>query len=99
MWNREESPRTGRSDNLARASSTGGQDTAPEVVETPAGAKTERMARLGSSVVVKGELTGSEDLIVDGRIEGRIDLPDHALTIGPNANVQADIAARIVTVF
>jgi cytoskeletal protein CcmA (bactofilin family) len=57
------------------------------------------MARLGSSVSVKGDLCGSEDLTVDGRVEGRIELPDHALTIGPNANIQADIAARIVTVF
>ena len=50
-------------------------------------------------MLVKGELSAAEDLTVDGRVEGRIDLPDHELTIGPNANIQADIAARIVTVF
>lgn len=48
---------------------------------------------------MKGELAASEDLRVDGRVEGRIDLPDHALTIGPNANIQADIVAKVVTVF
>ena len=58
-----------------------------------------RLANIGSSVFVKGELTASEDLMVDGRVEGRIDLPDHALTIGPNANIQADIVAKVVTVF
>jgi cytoskeletal protein CcmA (bactofilin family) len=48
---------------------------------------------------MKGDLRASEDLTVEGRLEGRIDLPDHTLTIGPNANVKAHIAARIVTVF
>jgi len=57
------------------------------------------MANLGRLVTVNGELTGSEDLTVDGRVEGSIDLPDHKLTIGPNANVQARIAAKVVTVF
>jgi cytoskeletal protein CcmA (bactofilin family) len=50
-------------------------------------------------VFVKGELTGSEDVTVDGRVEGRIDLPDHALTIGPNGHIQADIVAKVLTVF
>ena len=57
------------------------------------------MANVGSSVFVKGELTGSEDVTVDGRVEGRIDLPDHALTIGPNGHIQADIVAKVLTVF
>jgi cytoskeletal protein CcmA (bactofilin family) len=48
---------------------------------------------------VDGELTGSEDLTVDGRVEGSIDLPDHALTIGPNGTINARIVAKIVTVF
>jgi cytoskeletal protein CcmA (bactofilin family) len=57
------------------------------------------MANLGRLVTVNGELTGSEDLTVDGRVEGSIDLSDHALTIGPNANIHARIAAKVVTVF
>ena len=48
---------------------------------------------------IKGELTGSEDLTLDGRVEGRISLPDHSLTIGPNAHVQADVVAKAVTLF
>lgn len=55
--------------------------------------------QLGRSVVVKGELTGSEDLLVDGRVEGVIDLGEHALTIGPNATISAEISARTVTIF
>ena len=57
------------------------------------------VVNVGSSVFVKGELTGSEDVTVDGRVEGRIDLPDHALTIGPNGHIRADIVAKVLTVF
>jgi cytoskeletal protein CcmA (bactofilin family) len=56
-------------------------------------------AALGRSVAVKGELTGSEDLTVDGRVDGSIDLSQHALTIGPNAVIHARIVAKTVTVF
>jgi cytoskeletal protein CcmA (bactofilin family) len=58
-----------------------------------------RVATVGMSASIKGEISGSEDLTVDGQVEGRIDLPEHTLTIGPNATVLADINARIVTVF
>lgn len=58
-----------------------------------------KVASIGVSVSIKGEIKGSEDLTVDGQVEGRIDLPEHALTIGPNATVLADITAKVVTVF
>lgn len=56
-------------------------------------------AVLGRSVAVKGELTGLEDLTVDGRVEGSIDLSQFALTVGPNAVIHARIVAKTVTVF
>jgi cytoskeletal protein CcmA (bactofilin family) len=58
-----------------------------------------RVATIGISVSIKGEIKGSEDLTIDGQVEGKIDLPEHTLTIGPNATVVADINAKIVTVF
>jgi cytoskeletal protein CcmA (bactofilin family) len=58
-----------------------------------------RVASVGVSVSIKGEISGSEDLTIDGQVEGRIDLPDHTLTIGPNAMVVADINAKFVTIF
>ena len=61
--------------------------------------KDARVAAVGISVSIKGEISGSEDLTVDGQVEGRIDLPEHTLTIGPNATVVADIKAKNVTVF
>jgi len=54
-------------------------------------------AHFGRSIFVKGEITASEDLTIDGTVEGRIDLPDHVLTVGPNATMMADITGRVVT--
>ena len=55
-------------------------------------------ARIGKTVVIFGQLQGSEDLIVDGRIEGTINLSESRLTIGPNANVAADLFAKDVLI-
>jgi cytoskeletal protein CcmA (bactofilin family) len=56
------------------------------------------IAWVGKSVIFKGELISSEDMIIDGRVEGTIEVHDHALTIGPAAQIHADIDARSVTV-
>ena len=55
-------------------------------------------ARIGKSVVICGEIKGSEDLIVDGRIEGTVTLNESRLTIGPTADVAADLTARDVLI-
>src|ERR1700723_2322925 len=55
-------------------------------------------ATIGRSLVIKGELSGSEALYIDGRIEGKINLPDNRVTIGRNSTVQANITAREVVV-
>src|ERR1700682_6465493 len=49
---------------------------------------------LGKSVVIKGELVASEDLTLYGQMEGRVPLTDHSLTVGPEADLRAGIAAR-----
>ena len=41
---------------------------------------------MGQSLIIKGELSGGEDLTLDGRVEGKISLPDHVLTVGANAS-------------
>ncbi len=55
-------------------------------------------ARIGKTVVIRGEVKGGEDLTIDGRIEGTIQLADNRLTIGPNADVAADLSARDILV-
>ena len=56
------------------------------------------IATIGKSVIVKGELSGSEDLYVDGEVEGSIALRGQSLTVGPNGRVRANIEARNVIV-
>jgi cytoskeletal protein CcmA (bactofilin family) len=54
---------------------------------------------IGKSVVIRGELSGNEDLYIDGDIEGTVTLPESRLTIGPNARVRADLSVRDVIIF
>jgi cytoskeletal protein CcmA (bactofilin family) len=54
---------------------------------------------LGSSLRVKGDITGTEDLLIDGAVEGLIQLDGRKLTVGTTAKVKADINARDVVVF
>lgn len=53
---------------------------------------------IGKSVVIKGELNGSEDLTIEGQVEGTIQLRDHVLTIGPNGRIKAQVFAKAVIV-
>jgi len=55
-------------------------------------------ARIGKTVVIRGEVKGSEDLIVDGRVEGTVSLSESRLTIGPTAQVAADLSAKDVLI-
>jgi cytoskeletal protein CcmA (bactofilin family) len=54
---------------------------------------------IGRSVTIRGELTGKEDLYMDGVVEGTIALLEGRLTVGPNARVMADIEARDVVIY
>ena len=53
---------------------------------------------IGKSVVIKGELNGSEDLTIEGQVEGKIELKDHVLTIGPNGKIKAQVFAKALIV-
>ncbi len=56
------------------------------------------IVNIGKSVVIKGELNGSEDLTIEGHVEGTIQLRDHVLTIGPNGKIKAQVFAKAVIV-
>jgi cytoskeletal protein CcmA (bactofilin family) len=53
---------------------------------------------IGKSVVIKGELNGSEDLTIEGQVEGKIELRQNVLTIGPNARIKAQVFAKSVII-
>src|SRR5437868_10464648 len=59
---------------------------------------TKEVGHIGKSVLIKGELSGSEDLYIDGEIEGTIELRGHSLTIGPNGRIRANLNARDVVI-
>jgi cytoskeletal protein CcmA (bactofilin family) len=64
----------------------------------PAAAARGERATIGPSIFIKGDLAGEEDLIIEGRVEGRVDLRQHNLTVGKNGRVKADLVGRVVTV-
>ena len=96
MWKRDEAPRP----------ASGQPAAAPQpVTPTVAGPRPESthhmekdIVNIGKSVVIKGELNGSEDLTIEGHVEGTIQLRDHVLTIGPNGRIKAQVFAKSVIV-
>jgi len=66
----------------------------------PLGATADRStARLGPSLHIKGEISGNEDLLIEGSVEGLVQLDERKLTVGATAKVTADIIAREVVVY
>ena len=72
-------------------------DTYPTTMGS--GASASGTARLGASLHVKGEITGNEDLHIDGSVEGLIQLEERKLTVGASAKLTADVIAREVVVY
>ena len=58
----------------------------------------EEMASIGKSIVINGELSGSEDLTIEGRVDGKIELRDHVLTVGSNGRIKAQVSAKSIVV-
>ena len=62
------------------------------------GLRSSGQAVIGRSITIKGEVTGDEDLVIEGRVDGSVDLQQHAVTVGPEGQVKANLSGRIVTV-
>src|SRR5690554_6524064 len=73
---------------------------APRQPERPAMAPraTGEHALIGRSITIRGDVSGDEDLVIQGRIEGSVDLRENSVTVGGNGEVHADITGRNVTV-
>src|SRR6267154_3364442 len=106
MWKRpDDKPHTnipasqpGAGATAAAAASPARESRPLEVTKAGESFRHDVAAHIGKSVLVKGELSGSEDLYLDGEVEGSIDLQDHSLTIGPHSHVRANVKAREVVV-
>lgn len=70
----------------------------PTRTESVAGGDGRQVMAIGPSISIVGDLIGEEDVTVLGRVEGKIQVPKHAVTVGPSGRVSADIAAKVVRV-
>jgi cytoskeletal protein CcmA (bactofilin family) len=59
----------------------------------------EELASIGKSIIINGELSGSEDLTIEGKVDGKIELRDHVLTVGANGRIKAQVSAKSIVVF
>ncbi len=93
MWKRKEEEEAEAAAARAQSSFAPGRPEPPRMTAPVSGT-----AHIGRSVVIKGELSGSEDLYIDGNVEGNIELPGSNLMVGPNGRVRAGIHARGVII-
>lgn len=70
----------------------------PAAVRTPGTRTSGSRAVIGATIKVKGDLTGDEDLIIEGRVEGTVKLDKHDLTVGESASVHANVTAKVVRI-
>lgn len=100
MWKRDEAPRpaatTGYSGSTAYESTV--TPAAPEPVRGVQKPMKDELVTIGKSIVIKGELSGGEDLTIEGQVEGKVELRDHILTVGANGRIKAQVFAKSIVV-
>jgi cytoskeletal protein CcmA (bactofilin family) len=89
MWKKEDVPAPVPAPRSETPPATG----RPEPAATPS-----ERATIGRSITIRGDVTGDEDLLVQGRVDGSIDLKQHAVTVGAEGEVKASVTGRIVIV-
>ena len=90
MWKKDETPRRPSPHSSARP------DPAP--TERTPRAPVAEPAVIGRKIKLKGEITGEEDLIIEGRVDGSVELRSHSVTVGQEGNVKASISGRTIKV-
>jgi cytoskeletal protein CcmA (bactofilin family) len=101
MWKRDEAVKPTTPSGPAP---TVGAPPAAEAARTPTTSEPQRVGErtpavnIGKSVVIKGELSGSEDLTIEGQVEGKIELRQNVLTIGANGKIKAQVFAKAVII-
>ena len=74
------------------------QPAAPSATRSFFGRGEDEMANIGKSITIKGDLTGNEDIVIEGTVEGKVDFPSNQLTIGANGTAKAEIKAKAIVV-
>jgi len=99
MWKRDAAvkPTNGQSTPTGQTvQSQGGSLGSPQSKAGQLGGRD--VVNIGKSVVIKGELNASEDLTIEGKVEGKVELKEHVLTIGPNGKITAQVFAKALIV-
>lgn len=89
MWKKEDTP---------NPTTPPASDGRPRTPQPPRESTSSERATIGPSISIRGEVTGDEDLLIQGRVDGSVDLKQHAVTVGPEGKVKAGIVARVVVV-
>lgn len=104
MWKKAEPARTDQrapatADRAPEQQAATGGMTSLHLGGSPmAGERSGDRAVIGPSITIKGDVTGEEDLIIQGRVEGKVDLAQHHVTVGATGRIKANIVGRSVTV-
>jgi cytoskeletal protein CcmA (bactofilin family) len=95
MWKRDESVKPANVPTTSDGQSSDASGSSKSTSQQQSGGD---VVHIGKSVVIKGELNGSEDLTIEGQVEGKIELKDHVLTIGSNGKIKAQVFAKALIV-
>lgn len=100
MWKKDETPMPSAAPEAERTPPPPVSPTAPTPAPASAAATSARPERatIGRSITIRGDVTGDEDLLIQGRVDGSIDLKNHAVTIGSEGEVKASVSGRVVIV-
>lgn len=95
MWKKDEG-KNGEKDGKSTDKAGSRSKTAPAARRTARSAA--EQATIGSSIKIRGEVSGDEDLIIQGDVDGSVELEQNAVTVGPDGRVKASIIAKVITV-
>ena len=102
MWKRDDAvkptPPAGTGTGPVQSANTAPMADPGRAVNEPPRGMERTTVNIGKSVIIKGELSGSEDLTIEGQVEGKIELRQNLLTIGPNGRIKAQIFAKAVVI-
>lgn len=98
MWTREDSPQPQQRHDSSKVTPMPTTPPPGQPAAVPPVPTARAVATMGSSLVIKGEMTGSEDILIEGRFEGKISFPGHLVTIGAQAKISAEVAAKAVII-
>lgn len=93
MWNKDK-----KDDEVPAQPRQSERDGTPRRDRSVPTAPAAEQATIGQSIEIRGEVTGDEDLVIQGHVDGSIELEEHAVTVGPDGEVKASILGRVITV-